>query len=69
MSDFFPKYPLTPNTECSDRACRERQKFYTQNPTQHRLKKYKEEVKEVNEISHGDNEWGITLNDDNNEVT
>jgi ubiquitin-like modifier-activating enzyme 5 len=25
FTDFFPRYPLTPNSDCTDRKCKERQ--------------------------------------------
>lgn len=28
FTDFFPRYPLSPNPDCSDRRCQERQKQY-----------------------------------------
>lgn len=63
FTDFFPKYPLAPNPDCSDAKCRELQKYYTENPDAKRLKdKVKENgAEEVKEIVHEDNDWGITL--------
>lgn len=38
FSDFFPKYPLTPNPDCSDRKCLELQKHYELHPEERRIK-------------------------------
>jgi ubiquitin-like modifier-activating enzyme 5 len=43
FDDFFPKYPLTPNSDCSDSKCRELQKYYTEHPDKRRLKPEEEE--------------------------
>lgn len=32
FTDFFPQYPMQPNTECSDAKCRELQIYYQKNP-------------------------------------
>lgn len=66
FTDFFPRYPLTPNPECTDRKCKELQLKYAGISEEvsrlhgrtHRLKKVQEEVKEV---KHSENEWGISL--------
>ena len=45
FSDFFPKYPLTPNPDCTDKKCQELQKYYQQHPEERRLKDPEEEKK------------------------
>lgn len=45
FTDFFPKYPMQPNAECSDLKCRELQAFYIKNPDLSRQAK-KEEVRD-----------------------
>ncbi|KZC14428.1 PREDICTED: ubiquitin-like modifier-activating enzyme 5 [Dufourea novaeangliae] len=60
MQDFFPKMTLRPNTNCDDRYCRERQQEYARKPKP--LQKVKEIVE--NKPLHEDNEWGISLVDE-----
>jgi ubiquitin-like modifier-activating enzyme 5 len=45
FSDYFPKYPLTPNPDCSDKKCQELQKYYEAHPEERRIKP-KEDKKE-----------------------
>ncbi|XP_076290742.1 ubiquitin-like activating enzyme 5 [Lasioglossum baleicum] len=63
MQDFFPKMVLKPNPNCDDRYCKERQQEYTLKP------KLEPEVKEIIEDKplHEDNEWGISLVDEQDE--
>ncbi|XP_053983556.1 ubiquitin-like modifier-activating enzyme 5 [Hylaeus volcanicus] len=60
MQDFFPKMILRPNPNCEDRYCRERQQEYAAKP------KPQEKVEEIVEDKplHEDNEWGISLVDE-----
>ena len=46
FSDYFPKYPLTPNPECTDKICQELQKYYEEHPEERRLKDKEEETKD-----------------------
>ena len=63
FSDFFPKYPLTPNPECTDKTCQELQKYYQEHPEEKRLKdKEEEETKDDGNTGVSqENEWGITI--------
>ena len=36
--DFFPKYPIVPNSECTDQHCRNLATFYIENPDKCRVK-------------------------------
>jgi len=61
FKDYFPKYPLTPNPECSDTKCKELQKYYIEHPDEKRLKEKEEKKVEVKAVNHAENEWGITM--------
>ena len=61
FTDFFPKYPMQPNTECSDLKCRELQAYYSQNPG---LSRQIKQVKVEEKPKHTENEWGISLEAD-----
>ncbi|XP_076243805.1 ubiquitin-like activating enzyme 5 [Calliopsis andreniformis] len=60
MQDFFPKMTLRPNPNCDDKYCRERQKEYALKP---KPDKKEEEIVEDKPL-HEDNEWGISLVDE-----
>ncbi|XP_076632814.1 ubiquitin-like activating enzyme 5 [Colletes latitarsis] len=60
MQDFFPKMTLRPNENCDDRYCRERQQEYAAKP---KPQKKVEEIVEEKPL-HEDNEWGISLVDE-----
>jgi ubiquitin-like modifier-activating enzyme 5 len=60
FTDFFPKYPLYPNSECTDQNCKDLQKL--QLTRESRIPK-KEEIEKKEEIQEV-NEWGITLEDE-----
>lgn len=60
MQDFFPKMILRPNPNCDDRYCRERQQEYALKPKQEQ----KEEQIVEDKPLHEDNEWGISLVDE-----
>ncbi|XP_033342446.1 ubiquitin-like activating enzyme 5 [Megalopta genalis] len=62
MQDFFSKMILRPNTNCDDGYCRERQQEYAKKPKP----EPKVEVIEDKPL-HEDNEWGISLVDDQDE--
>ena len=67
FNDFFPRYPLTPNTECADRKCLLRQKEVALVPeADRRINKKKEKLRkeqeeEAKKITHEENNWGITV--------
>ena len=65
FDDYFPKYPLTPNPECTDKYCLNRQHFYSMEENASKRRKPLEESAKpkeaVKEIVHDENEWGITL--------
>ena len=71
LEDFFPKYPLTPNPECTDKYCLQRQKFYNDNMEKRRFGKEEVKPKEDThkEVTHDENEWGISLEADTVENT
>ena len=60
--DYFPKYPIKPNAECTDQNCRNLTVFYSENPDKCRVK-VKSEAEEVKKekLAETENEWGITL--------
>ena len=60
MQDFFPRMTLRPNPNCGDKYCRERQEEYAAKP------KPEEKIEKVVEDKplHEDNEWGISLVDE-----
>nr|XP_034175522.1 ubiquitin-like modifier-activating enzyme 5 [Osmia lignaria] len=60
MQDFFPKMILRPNPHCEDRYCRERQQEYALKP---KPEEKKEEIVDDKPL-HEDNEWGISLVDE-----
>ena len=70
MDDFFPSMSLKPNKDCDDYHCRTQQKKFAESEVE-RLKNEvaQPEVKEEEEVIHEDNEWGISLvdNDDNDD--
>ncbi|XP_031369263.1 ubiquitin-like modifier-activating enzyme 5 isoform X2 [Apis dorsata] len=60
MQDFFPKMILKPNPNCEDNYCRKHQEEYRLRP------KPEHKIKEIVEDAplHEDNEWGISLIDE-----
>lgn len=60
MQDFFPKMILKPNPNCDDKYCKERQQEYLLKP---KLEPEDEEIVEDKPL-HEDNEWGISLVDE-----
>lgn len=67
LIDFFPKMDLRPNPQCDDSWCMKRQAEYQARPKEGKI----EQVEEVKEIVHEDNDWGIELvgEDDNAAVS
>merc|ERR1719232_2108699 len=68
MEDFFPTMSLKPNPDCDDYHCRRQQKIFAEKEAE-RLKNLPKEIIENTEICenlHEDNEWGISLVDEDN---
>jgi len=59
MEDFFPSMTLRPNPNCDDVHCKQRQKEYLARP---KVQKQTEIIEET--PVHEDNEWGISLVDE-----
>ena len=70
MEDFFPKMSLKPNKDCDDYHCRKQQKKFAEEEVE-RLKNQPEIVEildATNEIVHEENDWGISLVADDDDV-
>lgn len=68
LVDFFPTMTVRPNPQCEDSWCRKRQAEYAARVAAR--PKVEEKVEEVEEeVVHEDNEWGISLVDDNAPAT
>jgi len=65
MQDFFPTMTLKPNKDCDEYHCRKNQKKFMEEEAE-RLKNQPEvvETEPENEVIHEENEWGISLVDD-----
>merc|ERR1712223_1792745 len=66
MLDFFPTMTLKPNKDCDDYHCRSQQKVFAEKEAE-RLKNFPAVVEDSpseNEILHEENEWGISLVDE-----
>ncbi|CAG9580901.1 unnamed protein product [Danaus chrysippus] len=61
MTDYFPRMSLKPNPQCDDSFCRQRQSEYSAKPAV----ELATEVTEDPAPLHEDNEWGISLVDEN----
>ncbi|CAB3239489.1 unnamed protein product [Arctia plantaginis] len=61
LTDFFPTMGLKPNPQCDDRFCRARQTEYKARPVVELATEVTEDLTPV----HADNEWGISLVDEN----
>ncbi|CAH2103024.1 unnamed protein product [Euphydryas editha] len=61
LTDFFPTMSLKPNPQCDDSYCRRRQTEFKAKP----VVELATEVKEDDTPIHADNEWGISLVDEN----
>lgn len=61
LTDFFPTMTLKPNPQCEDSYCRQRQAEYHAKP----VVELATEVKEDDTPIHAENEWGISLVDEN----
>lgn len=62
MQDYFPKYEVKPNPQCSDRNCQQRQQEFNARP-----KVAKVEEKAPEPVVHSDNIYGIELVSENEE--
>ncbi|XP_072947659.1 ubiquitin-like modifier-activating enzyme 5 [Epargyreus clarus] len=61
LTDFFPTMRLKPNPQCDDSYCRQRQAEVRARPQVELATEVKEDTVPV----HADNEWGISLVDEN----
>lgn len=76
FTDFFPRYPLSANPDCSDPICRQRQAEVAKIPEAERRinarsnKQKEEEEVDLKNVKHDENDWGITLDsgEDHQEV-
>ncbi|XP_030021100.2 ubiquitin-like modifier-activating enzyme 5 [Manduca sexta] len=62
LSDFFPTMSLKPNPQCDDMECRSRQAEARARPAVELATEVTEDLAPL----HHDNEWGISLIDENN---
>merc|ERR1719228_1426057 len=66
MQDFFPTMTLKPNKDCDEYHCRKNQKKFMEEEAE-RLKNQPEVAETevaIDEVLHEENEWGISLVDD-----
>lgn len=61
LTDFFPTMSLKPNPQCDDQYCRVRQAEFRARPVVELATEVTEDLAPV----HADNEWGISLVDEN----
>merc|ERR1719245_2032824 len=63
MNDFFPRMTMKPNKDCDEFHCRDKQKIYCKAEEERRKIESLTKVTEapVEEIVHEDNDWGISL--------
>ncbi|XP_023951516.2 ubiquitin-like modifier-activating enzyme 5 [Bicyclus anynana] len=61
LTDFFPTMTLKPNPQCDDSYCRRRQAEFSARPVVELATEVTEDAGPV----HADNEWGISLLDEN----
>lgn len=61
LTDFFPMMALKPNPQCDDSYCRSRQADFRAKPVVELATEVTEDLAPV----HADNEWGISLVDEN----
>ncbi|CAD0194496.1 unnamed protein product [Chrysodeixis includens] len=64
LTDFFPTMGLKPNPQCDDSFCRSRQVEFKAKPVVELATEVMEDIAPV----HADNEWGISLVDENSPV-
>ncbi|EYU29185.1 hypothetical protein ABFS82_05G123700 [Erythranthe guttata] len=71
LKDFFPTMEMKPNPQCSNASCMERQKEYAlAKPARDAAAKANLEAEVLVEVEclHTDNEWNISVVDDDNDV-
>lgn len=56
MKDFFPTWPMNPNPQCTNNACRNLQQQY-----KGWTRPVRDQAKTEKKVVHEDNEWGIEL--------
>uniref|UniRef100_A0AC34F783 THIF-type NAD/FAD binding fold domain-containing protein n=1 Tax=Panagrolaimus sp. ES5 TaxID=591445 RepID=A0AC34F783_9BILA len=66
LADFFPNEEIRPNPNCDDRFCRQRQNEYQERLANEPPKE--EIVEEEQPIIHEENDWGIELCDNTDEI-
>lgn len=66
MQDFFPTMTMKPNPQCDDRFCVKQQQVYQEKLASMPKEEEKEDKEE--EIVHEDNDWGISLVDESEDL-
>ncbi|XP_045777924.1 ubiquitin-like modifier-activating enzyme 5 [Maniola jurtina] len=61
LTDFFPTMTLRPNPQCDDQYCRQRQTEFKAKPVVELATEVTEDASPI----HAENEWGISLVDEN----
>merc|ERR1719167_1347035 len=63
MNDFFPRMTMKPNKDCDEFHCRDKQKIFCKAEEERKKIESLTKVAEapVEEIVHEDNDWGISL--------
>jgi ubiquitin-like modifier-activating enzyme 5 len=67
LVDFFPKQAILPNPQCDDRYCRQRQKEYQERKQTEIVPEPAKDEEQA--VVHEDNEWGIQLVSEAEELT
>jgi ubiquitin-like modifier-activating enzyme 5 len=61
QSDFFPRYEMLANVDCSDLDCRRLQDHYKINADSARLPALKKKQKTPEQTIPSENDWGIEI--------
>jgi len=71
MNDFFPRMTMKPNKDCDEFHCRDKQKIFCKAEEERKKLESLNKVPEapVEEIVHEDNDWGISLVEDESTET
>merc|ERR1719336_3382241 len=71
MTDFFPRMTMKPNKDCEEFHCRDKQKIFCKAEEERKKLESLNKVPEapVEEIVHEDNDWGISLVEDESTET
>jgi len=70
MDDFFPRWEMKPNEECTNELCVKRQGEYREiEEKKPKKKEEEEESKQEQKVIHEENDWGISLVDSDEEDT